>query len=100
MAQIPVKSIAMSRRALTNRQPARRLSCGMIDDSPAYKLRSMDRALAELRDKHDRTPENSRITRSELQRMIQGLETELAWRAVRGDGARMRDQPAQKINLY
>jgi len=42
----------------------------------------MSTVLAELRHKHDRTPENSRSTLLDLQGMIRGLETEMAERAA------------------
>jgi hypothetical protein len=43
----------------------------------------MEAALADLWSKHDRTPENSAISRQELARMAQALQAEIAERNAR-----------------
>jgi hypothetical protein len=41
-------------------------------------LRSLEQTLADIRDKYDRTPENSRSIRWDLGRMVNMLEAEIA----------------------
>lgn len=53
-----------------------------MSDSPDNR-RSLEQALADLRDKYDRTPENSDSTRRDLNRMANTLEAEIAERASR-----------------
>jgi hypothetical protein len=58
--------------------------CGMDTDRPTYRVRSIDEALADLRNSHDRAPDTSLRIRAELARMIDDLEAEIALRQARG----------------